>query len=233
MTNHLSRIAVIPARGGSKRIPGKNSKNFAGKPMIAYAISAALDSNLFSHVVVSTDDKNIASIALDFGAEVPFMRPSDLSGDETPTVPVVVHAIVELRKAGWNFDTVCCVYPCVPFLLPQDLMLSHDLFISSKRDFCFPVLEYQSPIQRALSLDADGDIAPFFPEAELIRTQDLQKSFHDAGQFYWGSTNAWETNTKIHSNATGFVMSSERAIDIDTPEDWARAELLAKVMNLK
>ena len=228
MTNQTGRIAVIPARGGSKRIPRKNVKLFAGQPMISYAIKRAAESELFDHIVVSTDDNDIADVALKYGAEVPFIRPRELSDDNSATAPVIVHAINSCNGIGMDFDTVCCIYPCVPFLQVHDLSESFQLFTSADAQFCFPVVEFPSPIQRALTMNKHGMVAPYFPDNELSRTQDLPVAFHDAGQFYWGSSTAWKTNTHIHSNAVGYVVPSWRTIDIDTPDDWTRAEILAK-----
>ena len=223
-----TRVAVIPARGGSKRIPRKNIKIFAGEPMISNAIRVAIESELFDHIIVSTDDDEIAEVAVKLGAEVPFIRPQNLSEDGTPTVPVVVDAIDRCTKLGWDFNQVCCLYPCVPFLLPTDLADSWQIFHNSSAHFCFSIVEYPSPIQRALTINAEGQVKPFFPESELIRTQDLVNTYHDAGQFYWGSKESWLTIDKIHSNAIGFVMPHWRIIDIDTPDDWRRAELLLR-----
>lgn len=226
MTDQTGRIAIIPARGGSKRIPRKNIKLFAGQPMISYAIRIAIESDLFDHVVVSTDDDDIADIARKFGAAVPFTRPTELSDDETATVPVIVHAINTCTEQGWAFDSVCCIYPCVPFLKTHDLLDSLQLFNSSKAQFCLPIVEFPSAIQRALAMNAQGLVTPYFPENELTRTQDLTTAYHDAGQFYWGSLESWRTNTRIHSDAVGYPMPSSRAIDIDTVDDWTKAELL-------
>ena len=226
MFNKRGRIAVIPARGGSKRIPRKNVKLFAGQPMISYAIKTANESQLFDHVVVSTDDDDIAGIARKFGAEVPFTRPTELSDDETATVPVIVHAINNCTEQGWAFESVCCIYPCVPFLQVHDLIDSFRLFNSSDAKFCLAVVEFPSPIQRALAMNAQGLVTPYFPENELTRTQDLTIAYHDAGQFSWGSLKSWCSNDRIHSNAVGYRMPNSRAIDIDTENDWAKAELL-------
>jgi pseudaminic acid cytidylyltransferase len=219
-------IAIIPARGGSKRIPRKNVREFAGKPMIYHAIKVATESGLFDHTVVSTDDNEIADVALAFGAEVPFRRPSNLSKDDTPTVPVIADAIVRCKKQGWDFDQVCCIYPCVPFLKAIDLMESWHIHMSSSADFCFPIVEYPSPVQRALKVNAGGFVEPLYPENELTRTQDLVPSYHDAGQFYWGSAHSWLTKDKIHNSALGYIMPHWRVIDIDTLDDWHRAELM-------
>ena len=219
-------IAIIPARGGSKRIPRKNIKVFCGKPMIAYAITAAKESGLFDHIVVSTDDEEIAQIANQWGAETPFVRPVELANDYTATVPVIVHAIEACRALGWKFDNVCCIYPGVPFLQVDDLIGSLRRLAETDADYCFPVTEYPSAIQRALKLLSNGKMQPFYPEFEITRTQDLESAYYDAGQFYWGKTQAWLTNPNIHSSGLGNVIPNWRVVDIDTPEDWLRAELI-------
>jgi pseudaminic acid cytidylyltransferase len=226
MTNQTGRIAVIPARGGSKRIPRKNVKPFAGKPMISYAIGAAIESQLFDHVVVSTDDDEIANIAREYGAETPFQRPIELSDDHTPTVPVIRHAIEHCGRIGWQFDMVCCIYPCVPLIIEKDIKDSLEILNSSDALFCFPVGEYPSPIQRALRMNSFGVISGFYPEFEQLRSQDLEAAYFDAGQFYWGATSSWLTNDRIHNNSVGYVIPTWRTVDIDTPDDWQRAELV-------
>lgn len=220
-------IAVIPARGGSKRIPRKNIKAFGGKPMIAYAITAAKNSGLFDHVLVSTDDAEIASIANTWGAETPFVRPAELANDFTATVPVVAHAIQAGEELGWSFDNVCCIYPGVPFIEVEDLQGAFKHFKVGSADYCFPVAEFPSAIQRALKRSSDGVMQPFYPEFQLTRTQDLEPAYFDAGQFYWGNKMAWLSNPRIHSSGIGYVIPSWRVVDIDTPEDWERAEVLA------
>jgi pseudaminic acid cytidylyltransferase len=220
-------IAVIPARGGSKRIPRKNIKAFAGKPMIAYAIEAAQASGLFEHVLVSTDDAEIQNIANEWGAETPFVRPAELANDFTATVPVIAHAINACEELGWEFSKVCCIYPCVPFLEIGDLKDAMAKLENKSVDYCFPVAEFPSAIERALKLASDGLVAPFYPEHELIRTQDLEPAYFDAGQFYWGTKQAWLINSRIHSSGVGYAIPSWRVVDIDTPADWERAERLA------
>lgn len=219
-------IAIIPARGGSKRIPRKNIKMFCGQPMIAYAITAAKSSGLFEHVVVSTDDEEIARIAREWGAETPFMRPSELANDYTPTAPVIVHGIEACRIMGWPFEYVCCIYPGVPFICNDDLEDALMLLLKSESVFCFSVTEFPSAVQRALVRMEDGKMKPLYPEFETTRTQDLQPAYHDAGQFYWGNADAWGKNINIHSNGIGYVIPNCRVIDIDTPADWKRAEML-------
>ena len=223
---HTTRTAlvVIPARGGSKRIPRKNVKPFAGQPMIAHAIAAARKAALFARIVVSTDDDEIAAVARDCGAEVPFIRPAELSDDHAGTLPVVAHALDALC---WSDETpVCCLYPGVPLLDPVDLVRGHDLLRSSGCDFAFPVLAFASPVQRAMRRDASGRVQPLNPEYSTTRTQDLEPAFHDAGQFYWGWPAAWRGGISPHVDGATLILPAWRAVDIDTPDDWARAELL-------
>ena len=226
-------IAVIPARGGSKRIPRKNIKAFGGKPMITYAINAAQNSGLFDHVLVSTDDAEIASIANAWGAETPFVRPADLANDFTATVPVIAHAIKACEALGWSFDNVCCIYPGVPFIEVADLQGAIKHLDTRSAEYCFPVAEFPSAIQRALKRNSDGEIQPFYPEFQLTRTQDLEPAYFDAGQFYWGKKKAWLRNPRIHSSGIGYVIPSWRVVDIDTPDDWERAELLAMAIKAR
>jgi pseudaminic acid cytidylyltransferase len=221
-------IAIIPARGGSKRIQRKNIKDFAGKPMIAYAIMAAKLSGLFEHIVVSTDDEEIAAIARQLGAETPFVRPVELANDYTATVPVIAHGIHACYALDWVFDNVCCIYPGVPFLQIEDIKAAFLLFVESAADYCFSVTEYLSVVQRALKQLENGKMQPFYPQYEQTRTQDLEPAYHDAGQFYWGKATAWLLNQNIQSGGVGYVIPNWRVVDIDTPEDWIRAERLFK-----
>lgn len=224
-------IAIIPARGGSKRIPRKNIKLFGGKPMLAHAISAATESGLFEHIVVSTDDKEIGAMAREWGAETPFIRPDDLSDDHVATVPVVAHAVKSCKAIGWAFDNVCCIYPCIPLIAADDLHNALLTLNAAKTDYCFPVAEFVSPIQRALRRLDNGSLQPFSEQYQLMRTQDLESAYYDAGQFYWGRSEAWLQNSRIHSSGTGYVIPSWRAVDIDTPDDWLRAEALYAALN--
>jgi pseudaminic acid cytidylyltransferase len=221
-------IAIIPARGGSKRIPRKNIKLFDGKPMIAYAITAARESGLFEHVVVSTDDEEIGAIAREWGAEMPFVRPAALANDYAATVPVIAHGIQACRDVGWFPEHVCCIYPGVPFIQVDDLKAALALLVTARGDYCFPVTRFPSAIQLALKRLDNGKMQPFYPQFEGSRTQDLEPAYHDAGQFYWGTAQAWLHNTAIHNNGIGFVIPGWRVVDIDTPEDWQRAEMLFK-----
>jgi pseudaminic acid cytidylyltransferase len=218
------RIAVIPARGGSKRIPRKNIKDFCGKPMIAWTISIAKDSGLFEHIIVSTDDEEIAEIAQQAGAKIPFMRPSNLADDHTATVPVIAHAIQSCLDLDWEIDYACCIYPCSPFLEKTDLFFALALAEKHNADFVYTVTEYAHPIQRAMRQLADGKMQYFSPEHELTRTQDLEKTYHDAGQFYWGKTSAWLAHKKMHTDGIGMPIPNWRVVDIDSQDDWIRAE---------
>lgn len=224
-------IAVIPARGGSKRIPRKNIKEFGGRPMIAWAISVARDSLLFDKVVVSTDDPEIADVAREYGAETPFVRPDELANDTAGTVPVIAHAIRELNKQQCLPDKVCCIYPCTPFLRTSDLAEALSVVMSSGADFAYPVVEYLHPTFRAMRRSSQGQMQFVFPECEMMRTQDLEKTYHDAGQFYWGNSSAWLAMKKMHSDGIGFVVPSWRFVDVDTEDDWRRAELFLKLQS--
>lgn len=220
------RLALIPARGGSKRIPRKNVRPFAGRPMIGYAIAAAREAGVFDRIVVSTDDAEIAQVAQEQGAEVPFMRPAALADDHTPTVPVVVHAMDELARRGCEPALVCCIYPGVPLLAAQDLASALRLLEDSGAGFVFPVLAFASPVQRALLRDAQGAVQPMFPEHVNTRSQDLAPAYHDAGQFYWGRAQAWRSGCSPHEGGRSIVVPASRAVDIDTPADWALAEAI-------
>ncbi len=225
------RLAVIPARGGSKRIPRKNVRPFGGVPLIEHAIRAAHASALFDHVVVSTDDAEIADVARRAGAEVPFMRPAELADDHAGTVPVVGHAIATCRALGWPIDLVCCIYPAVPLLPVPVLAQALAMLDAGDCDYVFPVLAFRTPIQRALQRGDDGRTQPFFGEHTQARTQDLPAAFHDAGQFYWGRAHAWLDGLGLHGHARTLVLADDSVVDIDTPADWARAEALFLARN--
>lgn len=227
------KLAVIPARGGSKRIPRKNIKPFHGKPMIGYAITAAISSEAFDRVIVSTEDEEIAEVARAFGAEVPFMRPIRLADDHTATIPVIAHAIKECQGIGWEVEEVCCIYPSVPLISTSDLVLAYQQLLASGAPYVFPVTCFPSPIQRALRRLPDGHIEPFHPEYVTTRTQDLEPGYFDAGQFYWGKTSAWLQGLNLHLNAITLVVPEWRVVDIDTPADWERAELLYATLSEK
>jgi pseudaminic acid cytidylyltransferase len=227
----LVKIAVIPARGGSKRIPRKNIRPFAGQPMVGYAIGAAWRSGLFDHVLVSTDDDEIAEIAREYGAELPFRRPPELADDLTPTVPVIAHAIRACQALGWDVAETCCIYPSVPFVRADDIRSALELLqVRGGVGYTFPVTGFPSPIQRALRRTPDGTVAPFHPEYVNTRTQDLEPAFHDAGQFYWAQARTWLDGLSIHGHGAAIVLPEWRVVDIDTADDWARAEALFETM---
>lgn len=226
----LVRIAIIPARGGSKRIPRKNIKSFCGKPIIAYSIEAAQQSGLFERIVVTTDDEEIADVAKSYGAEVPFMRPKELSDDHTATIPVVAHAIQTLQNDS-AIDYACCIYATAPFIRAKDILNAYNALITQNKQYAFPITTFPFPIQRALMREEQGNIVMFYPEHFVTRSQDLPEAYHDAGQFYWGTPNAWLEGTPIFSEvATTVVLPRHLVQDIDTPEDWIRAELMYKAI---
>jgi len=227
------KLAVIPARGGSRRIPRKNIREFCGKPIIAWSIEAALRSGCFDRVIVSTDDAVIAEVARAHGAEVPFMRPAELSDDHAPTVPVIAHAIrwCETEADARVIEAACCIYATAPFCRAEDLRAGEEILAQEGVDYAFPVVSYGFPIQRALRIAADGHVAMFQPEHAATRSQDLEPAYHDAGQWYWGKRAAWLSERPIFSPASRpLVLPAERVQDIDTPEDWARAELMFQVL---
>lgn len=221
-------IAVIPARGGSQRIPKKNIFEFCGKPMIAYAIEVALASKYIEKVIVSTDIEEISEIAQSYGAEVPFLRPVELSDHHTPTAPVIAHAVQEMQNLGDNVAYACCIYPCSPLLTVDCLDQIYLDMLTGDHLFAYPVVRYSHPIQRAMRMTADGRMSLFHPEHELTRTQDLEPAYHDAGQFYWGSADAWLSGKKMHTDGIGVQISSRLVVDIDDIDDIERAEQLMK-----
>lgn len=226
------KLAVIPARGGSKRIPRKNILPFCGKPMIAWSIEAARDSGCFDRIIVSTDDPEIGEVARAYGAEAPFVRPPDLSDDHAGTIPVVAHATAWQRQHGAKPEHVCCIYATAPFVRAQDLQKGLRLLQETGADYAFSVTRYAYPIQRALRLMPGRRVAMWNPEHYQTRSQDLEEAFHDAGQFYWGQAGAWLDHTPIFScNGVPVILPNERVQDIDTPEDWREAEMKFSILN--
>ncbi|SDX53755.1 pseudaminic acid cytidylyltransferase [Roseicitreum antarcticum] len=226
------KVAVIPARGGSKRIPRKNIRPFAGRPMISHSIEAARDSGLFDRIIVSTDDAAIADVARECGAEVPFVRPADLSDDHATSIAVIAHAVGWLRDAGAAPHDVCCLYATAPFVRPADLRAALAMLHDSGAPFCFPVTTFAFPIQRALARDAAGAVHMLHPEYEITRSQDLAEHVHDAGQFYWGRAQAWVDGLPIYApHSRTILMPRHRVQDIDTPDDWQRAELMHRALS--
>lgn len=221
------RLAVIPARGGSKRIPRKNIKPFAGKPMIAWAIKIALQSGCFDRVIVSTEDVEISSVARCFGAEVPFVRPAHLADDHSTTQAVIAHAI---EAVGGDVGAVCCIYPTAALLEPEDLRRGLEV-LERGASYVLAASPLPSPAQQTFTLSEwGGTVEAFWPEHQFTRTQDLPPSYYDAGQFYWGQARAWLTGVPIFGGKTRAVIIPRwRAIDIDTMDDWEHAETLAEM----
>lgn len=225
------RIAVIPARGGSKRIPRKNIKPFSGKPMIAWSIEAAKSSGLFERIIVSTDDAEIAEVAKKWGAEVPFMRPAELSNDYAATTEVIAHATQWALDKGLDVEAVCCIYATAPFVETNDLKRGWDALCSDDWQYAFTVTDFAAPIFRSFKQTAEGGVEMFFPEHFATRSQDLPIALHDAGQFYWGRPAAWLEGKRIFDrHSTPVIIPRWRVQDIDTPDDWERAEILAPII---
>jgi pseudaminic acid cytidylyltransferase len=224
-------LAIIPARGGSRRIPRKNIKPFCGKPMIAWSIEAARMTACFDRIIISTDDDEIAQVARDHGAEVPFKRPVALSDDHTGTIPVIAHAIEWMNANAAPVGLACCIYATAPFVRAEDLRLGLDTLKRSGADYAFSVTSYPFPIQRAIRISKDHRVEMFHPENFNTRSQDLEESWHDAGQFYWGRAETWLAGKPIFSRyAAAVPLPRHRVQDIDTAEDWVRAEWLFKAM---
>ena len=224
-------FAIIPARGGSQRIKKKNIKKFYLKPILYWTIKALKQSKLFSKIVLTTDDNQIKKTAEQLGFDYIISRPSDLADNYTPTKPVIEHAIRTLKKK-FKIKYACCVYPCNPFLNSLDLKKSFKILKKNKNNFVFPITEYTHPIQRAFKLANKNKLIFFTKKHELTRTQDLVKSYHDVGQFYWGSVSNWLSKKKMHSNGIGLPIPKWRVVDIDNLQDWKRAELLFKVLKI-
>ena len=224
-------ICVIPARGGSKRIPRKNIRDFCGKPMIAWSIAAAQQSGRFEHIIVSTDDDEIAGVALAYGATVPFRRPPELANDHAGTTEVIAHATRWARQQGWSLGAVCCLYATAPFVRAEDLRAGLKQLQSGDWSFSFTATEYASSIFRAFQQHPTGGVEMFLPEHFSKRSQDLPKALHDAGQFYWGRPESWIDGRRIFDrHSVPLIIPRWRVQDIDTEDDWHRAELLWQVL---
>ena len=221
------KLRVIPARGGSKRIPRKNIKKFCGQSIIIYSIKTAMKSGCFDHIVVSTDDIKIANIAKSFGASVPFLRPKKLANDYVGVIPVVKHAIEWFNSQMQSPSEVCCVYPTAPFLKPISIRKGYNQMKRTGADYCFTATSFDYPIQRAIQISVDNRVKMLNPKYIKTRSQDLKKVYHDAGQFYWGKAKSWITEKPLFSkNATAYILPRYLVQDIDTLEDWTRAELM-------
>lgn len=225
------KIAVIPARGGSKRIPRKNIRRFAGRPIVAYSIQAAIDSGLFDRVIVSTDDEEIASVAQEYGAEAPFLRPSQLADDHTGTNAVIKHAIEWFEENGEAIDYACSIYATAPFLQKRYLQEAFSRLSLSTMSYAFAVTSFAFPIQRAVKITDQGVAEMFYPEHAFTRSQDLVAAYHDAGQFCFGRADAFKAGCGVFSNSSLPVVIPRYLVeDIDTEEDWIRAELMYRVL---
>jgi pseudaminic acid cytidylyltransferase len=225
-------LCVIPARGGSKRIPRKNIRQFSGKPMIAWSIEAAQASQCFDHIIVSTDDAEIADVARQWGAEVPFLRPVELADDFTGTTPIVAHAVKWFIDQNTEPEAVCGLYATAPFVQSADLSQGLDLLSQTPSDrFVFTATTYASPIQRALKINPrTGQVHMCQPENFGKRSQDLEELYHDAGQFYWGMPSAWLNAGNLFQGSRVLPLPRWRVQDIDTEDDWIRAELMHKAI---
>ncbi len=221
-------IAVIPARGGSKRIPNKNIREFHDKPIIGWSIEAAIEAGCFDRVIVSTDSEQISEIAKKFGAEVPFIRNQDLADDYTPTSSVISDSI---QRLDCDVNYACCIYPTSPFIKIENLTKGLELIQSGKFEYVFTASSYSFPIERSFSYSEMDGLKMIFPKKEKVRSQDLQDIFHDAGQFYWGKANNWKNLTPIFSkNSLPLILPRGEVVDIDTEEDWEEAEIKFKLL---
>ncbi len=228
------KLCVIPARGGSKRIPRKNIRDFCGKPVIAYSIEQALASDCFDKVIVSTDDHEIASIAKLYGAEIPFMRPEKLSDDYTGTNDVIKHAIHSYISRGESVSLVCCIYATAPFINVKYIRQGYTNLIESDKSYSFSVTSFPFPVQRAIRINVNNEIEAIWPENIQKRSQDLEEAYHDAGQFYWGKSDSFMRDDVIFSNRSMPVVLPRHLVqDMDTLEDWYRAELMYQAWQLK
>lgn len=227
----MHAVAIIPARGGSKRIPGKNIKPFAGQPIIAYSLQAAKATGLFDNIIVSTDSEEIAQVAREFGAEVPFMRPRDLADDHTGTDKVIIHALHWLMDHGHSVRFVCCIYPTAPLLRAEFIRKGYNLLVENEGTSAFSVTTFPYPIFRALKINEAGMLGMIWPEHLKTRSQDLLEAYHDAGQFYWAKVKQYLLEQSFFSNkAIPVILPRYLVQDIDSVEDWETAELLFEVL---
>ncbi|MBK6363348.1 MAG: pseudaminic acid cytidylyltransferase [Saprospiraceae bacterium] len=227
----MHNLCLIPARGGSKRIPKKNIKDFFGKPMLAYPIETALKSGLFSEIMVSTDDNEITEIALKHGANVPFFRSAKTADDYATTADVILEVIKKYSESGIHFDNICCLYACTPLLGTQHLIIAYEKLITEKKHSLFPVVEFEFPVQRALKI-IDTNVEFVYSEHALTRSQDLEHYYHDAGQFYWINVKSFlKTNKIVGDNSGCIVLNRMDCQDIDVESDWKIAELKYTLKN--
>tara|TARA_A100001015_G_scaffold287058_1_gene356427 strand:- start:1363 stop:2058 length:696 start_codon:yes stop_codon:yes gene_type:complete len=228
------RIAVIPARGGSKRIPRKNIRDFCGKPIIAYTIEALQQSGVVDRIWVSTDDEEIAEVAKSFGAEIPFLRANELSDDLTPTIPVIAHAVKVMLEQRLEPEAVCCAYATAPLMRASVVADSADILVKGNWKYVFAAARFGFPIWRSFAVDEDSRVSMFFPEKFAVRSQDLPAAWQDAGQFYWGTPDAWTDQLPFFAKHSSiFELPSWQISDIDSEDDWRRAEILSKLISEK
>lgn len=223
----MKNLCIIPARGGSKRIPRKNIKEFLGKPIIAYSIEAALKSGLFDEVMVSTDDEEIAEVAKQYGAKVPFMRSAETANDFAVTADVLKEVVGKYQSLGQDFDNFCCVYATAPLISPTDIQSAFQLLQHSNFTTVYPVVEFSYTIWRCLDMVEDGSMKRHWPEYENSRSQDLPKEYHDTGTFYWYKTKEWLAGNII---VGGIIVDETSIQDIDTETDWKLAEMKYKLL---
>ncbi len=229
----MKKIAIIPARGGSKRIPGKNIKLFSGKPVIAYSIEAAINSGLFDEVMVSTDDAGIAAVAQQYGAAVPFMRSDAASSDQATTVDALIEVIDNYRKSGYNFDYACCIYPTAVFVTAEKLQEAFVFLMQNNYSSVFPIMPFGYPVWRSLKIENEK-LCMNFSAYKNARSQDLPAAYHDAGQFYFFKPEAlFNEKTLFTSNSGGIIIDQLHGQDIDNPDDWELAELKYRLLNEK
>lgn len=227
----MSVIAIITARGGSKRIPKKNIKEFYGKPMLAYAIEAAKGAGIFDEIMVSTDSEEIAEVARKYGANVPFMRSERTANDFATTFDVLEEVINEYKKQGNFFDELCCIYPCVPFLTSKTLKESYKLMKQTKANALQPVCKYPAPVEWAMKIE-NGFLLPNDKEALKIRSQDLTPKYFDVGMFYFCNTEIMlKEKTVVPTDTSGYIIDESECQDIDTPDDWKMAEMKYKLLH--
>ena len=224
-------VCIIPARGGSKRIPKKNIKYFCGKPMIEWSILTAIKSDCFDKIIVSTDSEEIAEISKKIGAEVPFLRPNNISDDHTGTIPVISHAINFINDHFSKVDYACCIYATAPFVEASFIQEGFKKIKEENANYSFSATSYPFPIQRAIKITSQNRSQMFFPENFNTRSQDLENSFHDAGQFYWGKASSWLENKRIFDdNSIPIIIPRYKVQDIDDQEDWERAEIIFELI---
>ncbi len=219
-------IAIIPARGGSKRIPRKNIKNFHGKPLISYSIEVALKSKLFDKIIVSTDDDEIANMAIKYGASVPFLRPKELSDDYTGTETVRDHALDYFNNNNEKYDFCCMIYATAPLIQKEFLLKAYNILKNSDASNAFSVTSMPFPIQRTFKINSNGRCEMFTPEFYMSRSQDLEEAYQDAGQFYWTNLNKKSTKIMFSEDSIPIIIPRHFVQDIDTQEDWTRAEYM-------